>query len=119
MGLVLLLIGAVVVLAVALVGLAVVLTASAALGLATAAASRKLPLRVRIALLLVVAAAPGAALVVALDIGGAWQSAAWALPFLATVASGGALLAFEAHRRRAPRIPTPAWPVRNSPAAGL
>ncbi|MGW6843163.1 hypothetical protein [Streptomyces sp. NPDC054958] len=119
MGLVLLLIGFVLALAVALVGLAVVLTASAALGLATAAASRRLPLRVRIALLLVVAAAPGAALVVALDIEGAWQSVAWALPFLATLAAGGALLAFEAHRRRAPRIPTPAWQVRNSPAAGL
>ncbi|WP_030765088.1 MULTISPECIES: hypothetical protein [unclassified Streptomyces] len=119
MGLVLLLLAFVLALAVALVGLSVILTASAALGLATAAASRRLPLRARIALLLVIAATPGAALVSALDIGIAWQLTASALPFLAAVAAGAALLAFEAHRRRAPRIPTPARPVHHSPAAGL
>ncbi|MFG2482290.1 MULTISPECIES: hypothetical protein [Streptomyces] len=118
MGLVLILIALTLALALALVGLAVILTASAGLGLATAAVSRRLPLRARITLLLTLAAAPAAALVSTLDVAAVWQLAAWALPFLTTVASGAAWLAFEAHRRRTPRIPKPAWPVRHAPAAG-
>ncbi|MEV7560328.1 hypothetical protein [Streptomyces sp. NPDC089795] len=118
MGLVLLLVGSVLVLALALIGLAVILTASAALGLATVAASRKLPLRARIALLSIIAVAPVTALVSTLDIGVAWQLAAAALPFLTTVASGAALLAFQTRKRRAPRITTPAWPIHHAPAAG-
>ncbi|MCX4958450.1 hypothetical protein [Streptomyces virginiae] len=117
MGLILILLALIVALAVALVALAVILTASAGLGLATAAASRRLPLWARITLLLTLAAGPAAALVSTLDVPAVWQPAAWALPFLTTVASGAAWLAFEAHRRRAPRLPKSAWPVRHSPAA--
>ncbi|MCX5610818.1 MULTISPECIES: hypothetical protein [unclassified Streptomyces] len=118
MGLILLLLALIVALAIALVALAVILTASAGLGLATAAVSRRLPLWARITLLLTLAAAPAAALVSTLDVAAVWQLAAWALPFLTTVASGAAWLAFEAHRRRAPRLPKPAWPVRHAPTAG-
>ncbi|MFD9482109.1 hypothetical protein [Streptomyces nojiriensis] len=118
MGLVLILIALTLALAIAIVGLAVILTASAGLGLATAAVSRRLPLWARITLLLTLAAAPAAALVSTLDVATVWQLAAWALPFLTTVASGAAWLAFEADRRRTPRLPKPAWPARHAPAAG-
>ncbi|MFD3553784.1 hypothetical protein ACFWWA_17000 [Streptomyces goshikiensis] len=118
MGLILLLLALIVALAVALVALAVILTASAGLGLATAALSRRLPLWARITLLLTLAAAPAAALVSLLDVAAVWQLAAWALPFLTTVASGAAWLAFESYRRREPRLPKPAWLVRHAPAAG-
>ncbi|WKD32889.1 hypothetical protein [Streptomyces xanthophaeus] len=118
MGLILIILALIVAFALALVGLAVILTASAALGLATAAVSRKLPLWARITLLLTLAAAPAAALVSTLDIATVWQLAVWALPFLTTVASGAVWLAFEAARRRTPRLPKPAWPARHAPAAG-
>ncbi|MGW3325233.1 hypothetical protein [Streptomyces virginiae] len=118
MGLILIILALTVAFALALVGLAVIVTASAGLGLATAAVSRRLPLRARVTLLLTLAAAPAAALVSALDIATVWQLAAWALPFLTTVVSGAAWLAFEADRRRTPRLPKPAWPTRHAPAAG-
>ncbi|MFE3788023.1 hypothetical protein [Streptomyces goshikiensis] len=118
MGLILLLLALIVALAVALVALAAILTASAGLGLATAALSRRLPLWARITLLLTLAAAPAAALVSLLDVAAVWQLAVWAPPFLTTVASGAAWLAFEAHKRREPRLPKPAWLVRHAPAAG-
>ncbi|MEV4948993.1 hypothetical protein [Streptomyces sp. NPDC053755] len=118
MGLILLLLALIVALAVALMALAVILTVSAGLGLATAAVSRRLPLWVRITLLLTLASAPAAALVSTLDVAAVWQLAAWALPFLTTVASGAAWLVFEAHRRRAPRLPKPAWPVRHAAGTG-
>ncbi|WP_314253566.1 hypothetical protein [Streptomyces sp. DSM 40907] len=118
MGLILIILALIIALALALVGLAVIITASAGLGLATAAVSHKLPRWARITLLLILAAAPAAALVSTLDVAAVWQLAAWALPFLTTVASGAAWLAFEAARRRTPRLPKPAWPVRHSPAAG-
>ncbi|MET9687686.1 hypothetical protein ABZY81_04325 [Streptomyces sp. NPDC006514] len=118
MGLVLILLALLLALTLALVGLAVILTVSAGLGLATAAVSRRLPLWARITLLLTLAAAPAATLVSTLDVATAWQLAAWALPFLTTVASGAVWLAFEADRRRTPRFPKPARPVRRLPAAG-
>ncbi|MFI8386224.1 hypothetical protein [Streptomyces sp. NPDC085540] len=118
MGLVLILLALIVALTLALVGLAVILTVSAGLGLATAAVSRRLPLWARITLLLTLAAAPAATLVSTLDVATAWQLAAWAPPFLTTVASGAAWLAFEAGRRRTPGLPKPAWPVRRPPATG-
>ncbi|MFD6916487.1 hypothetical protein [Streptomyces virginiae] len=117
MGLILIILALTVALVLAVVGLVVIVTASAALGLATAAVTRKLPLRARITLLLTLAAAPAAALVSTLDIPTVWQLAAWALPFLTTAAAGAAWLAFEADKRRAPKLPKPAWPARRSPAA--
>ncbi|MGW7327242.1 hypothetical protein ACWGIU_01135 [Streptomyces sp. NPDC054840] len=106
------------VLVLVLVGLAVILTTSAVLGLATVAVSRRLPLWVRITLLLALAAGSAAAWVSVLGVWSLWRQGAVALPFLTTVASGAALLALEALTRRSPRIPAPAWPVRRPPAAG-
>ncbi|WP_328788994.1 MULTISPECIES: hypothetical protein [unclassified Streptomyces] len=118
MGLVLILLALILALVLALVGLAVILTVSAGLGLATAAVSRRLPLWARITLLLTLATAPAATLVSTLDVATAWQLAAWAPPFLTTVASGAVWLAFEADRHRTPKLPKQAWPVRRLPAAG-
>ncbi|MFD5412378.1 hypothetical protein [Streptomyces nojiriensis] len=101
-----------------LVGLAVTVVASAVLGYATVAASGRLPLGARIALLLVLAAASSAAWVSALGIWAIWRPAALALPFLTAVLTGAAFLAREAHKRRAPRTPATAWPVGHPPAAG-
>ncbi|MER6257306.1 hypothetical protein ABT224_38900 [Streptomyces sp. NPDC001584] len=118
MGLLALVLGFAIWLAVTLVALAVTLTASAVLGCATVAVSGRLPLWARITLLLVLAAASSAAWVSALGFWAIWRPAALALPFLTAVAAGAALLAREAHKRRAPRIPAAAWPVRHPPAAG-
>ncbi|MFF4446802.1 hypothetical protein [Streptomyces sp. NPDC001502] len=118
MGLPLLVLGFAVWLAVTLAALAVTLTASAVLGYATVAVSRRLPLWARITLLVALAAASSAAWVSALGFWAVWRPAALALPFLTAVVSGAAFLAREAHKRRAPRIPASAWPVRHPPATG-
>ncbi|QES56366.1 hypothetical protein DEJ51_21110 [Streptomyces venezuelae] len=118
MGLILLLIALVLGLALAFVGLAMILTASAVMGVGTVAVSRKLPLWARITLLLTAAAAPAVTLASSLGSWAAWQLGASAPPFLATVAAGAAVFAFEAHKRRAPGTPARAWPVRHAPAAG-
>ncbi|MCX5304057.1 hypothetical protein OG304_11410 [Streptomyces sp. NBC_00160] len=103
----------VIALAVVLAGIAAILATSAVLGYATVAASRRLPLGARIALLVALAAGSAAVWVSALGIWAIWRPAALALPFLTTVASGAGFLAREARKRHTPRVRHPAWPARH------
>ncbi|MGG7572387.1 hypothetical protein [Streptomyces sirii] len=100
-------------------GFVVAVTPGAVLGCVFVGLSGKLPRAARVTLLLVLAAGPAAMWLVVMEIAVIWRLAGGVLSFTATIVSGVAFLAREAHRRRALQFPTAVWPGWSPPGGGM
>ncbi|MEU7552820.1 hypothetical protein AB0B01_10725 [Streptomyces sp. NPDC044571] len=98
------------------VGLIVAVTPGAVLGYAFVALSGRLSLRVRLPLLLVLAAGSAALWLGVIGAVKFWGAAVIVVSFTATLVSGAVFLLREAQRRRAPRYPAVVWPGWQPPA---
>ncbi|MGW0395887.1 hypothetical protein ACWDYJ_34465 [Streptomyces sp. NPDC003042] len=90
-------------------GLIVAVTPGVLVGYAFVAVSGRLSLTTRVPLLVVLAMGTAALWLGLGEAANAMLPMAMGLTFLSTLASGAAFLTREAHKRRAPRYPAPAW----------
>ncbi|MFD8631198.1 hypothetical protein [Streptomyces sp. NPDC059533] len=100
-----------------LVGAFLAVTPGVVVGFVVVVTTRRLSLRVRVPVLLLVAAATAALWLGVIESANLWRSTAIGLTFLSTLASGAGFLGIEAAKRRARRIFHPQWPGWYPPAA--